>query len=269
MICNTAEEVEVEGLRLLRQNTGLRVWAIGPLLPLDANSSQGRVGKKSGLEAEEITEWLSSQQQSSVLYISFGSQNSISSSQMMSLAIGLESSGHPFIWVIRPPVEFDLNSDFKHEWLPNGFEARMKEKKQGLLVKRWAPQVEILSHKSVGAFLSHCGWNSVLESLSRGVPIIGWPLASEQFYNSKMVEEELGVGVELARGVVDEVRSEEVERVVRLVMGGERKEVMKEKAAKLKEMIRDAMREEGEEKGSSIRAIDEFIEAAISSRLKK
>nr|DAD30590.1 TPA_asm: hypothetical protein HUJ06_009441 [Nelumbo nucifera] len=67
----------------------------------------------------------------------------------------------------------------------------MKESKQGLLVHNWAPQIDILSHTSTGAFLSHCGWNSVLESLRRGVPIIWWLLAAEQFYNSKLLEEEL------------------------------------------------------------------------------
>lgn len=270
MLCNTIEEVEMEGLRLLRKNTGLRVWPIGPLLPLDSNSSRGRSSKRAGMDAGEISKWLDSKQAGSVVYISFGSQNTISSSQMKSLAAGLESSGRPFVWVVRPPIGFDLSSDFRSEWLPDGFEGRTKEAERGLLVRGWAPQLEILSHKSTGAFLSHCGWNSVLESLSRGVPIIGWPLASEQFYNSKMVEEVLGVGVEVARGVVDEVRREEVEKVVRLVMGGDDKgKEMKAKAMRIKVMIRDAMREEGEEKGSSIRAVGEFVAAAISSRLKK
>ena len=83
---------------------------------------------------------------------------------MMELAIGLEASAKSFLWVITPPVGFDLRAEFRSEWLPEGFEEIIKETKQGLLVRNWAPQLEILSHKSTGAFLSHCGWNSVLES---------------------------------------------------------------------------------------------------------
>ncbi|XWS67699.1 hypothetical protein CRYUN_Cryun04dG0028300 [Craigia yunnanensis] len=94
--------------------------------------------------------------------------------------MGLEASGVAFIWVIRPPL--------KAEWLHDGFEKRIKKSNQGILVSQWAPQVEILYHRSTGTFLSHCGWNSVLESLSNGVPIIGWPLAGEQFFNSHLLE---------------------------------------------------------------------------------
>ncbi|KAM1049994.1 hypothetical protein TB2_031322 [Malus domestica] len=103
---------------------------------------------------------------------------------MMELTVGLEEIGKPFVWVIRPPVGFDVKGDFKAEWLPDGFEERMSKRKQGLLVHNWAPQLEILSYKSTGFFVSHCGWNSVMESLSQGVPIVGWPLAAEQAYNS-------------------------------------------------------------------------------------
>lgn len=265
IVCNTVEEVETEGLRLLRRIAGgLRVFPVGPLLPLESNSSHERSGRKPGVEAGCIVEWLDSYESGSVVYVSFGSQNTVSASQMMSLAAGLESSGHPFVWVVRPPLGFDLSSEFRPEWLPQGFEERMRASGRGILIRQWAPQLEILSHDSTGAFLSHCGWNSVLESLSRGVCIIGWPLASEQFYNSKMVEEELRVGTELARGTVEEVTSDAVEAAVRMVIEGDEGREMKERAGKYREMIREAMREEGEVKGSSIRSVDELIEMAMS-----
>ncbi|KAF2322261.1 hypothetical protein GH714_009638 [Hevea brasiliensis] len=177
-----------------------------------------RAGKQPGISTKSCLEWLDLHSQGSVLYISFGSQNSISPSQMMELAIGLEESSKPFIWVIRPPVGFDRKAEFKAEWLPEGFEELINNRKQGLLVRNWAPQLEILSHKSTGAFLSHCGWNSVLESLSQGVPIIGWPLAAEQAYNSKMLAEEMGVSVELTRGLHSNITWKEVKKVVDLVM---------------------------------------------------
>lgn len=196
---------------------------------------------------------------------SFGSQNSISPSQMMELAIGLEESAKPFIWVIRPPVGFERKSEFRAEYLPEGFEERMEKRKQGLLVRNWAPQLEILSHKSTGAFLSHCGWNSVLESLSQAVPIIGWPLAAEQAYNSKMLVEEMGVSVELTRGVQRSIEWKEVKKVIELVMdkkgkGGD----MRSKAMVIKEQLRASVRDEGEDKGSSVKALDDLIKTLQS-----
>lgn len=162
--------------------------------------------------------------------MSLGSKKIISVPQMMELAIGLESRGKAFIWVLRPPIGHDVNEDFGPEWLPNGFEDCVKERKQGLLVHKWAAQLDILAHESTGAFLSHCGWNSVIESLNCGVPIIGWPLASEQFYISKMLEE-LGVCMELARGVQHNVKHQRVESVIGVVMGRtEKGEEMKKNA---------------------------------------
>lgn len=280
MLCNTVEEVEKMGLELLRKNTKLPVWSVGPLLPpslFSPSSPSGeitsqRVGKESGISSEVCMSWLNLHRPSSVLYISFGSQNTISAAQMMQLANGLEKCGRDFMWVVRPPIGHDINGEFRAEWLPDGFEERVLARKQGILVRKWAPQVEILAHESTGAFLSHCGWNSVLESLSHGVPIIGWPLASEQFYNSKMMVEELGVCVEIARGNGGggggEMECGRVEKVIEMVMGEtEKGKEMKRKAKEMKEMIRAAVREEdGSEKGSSIRALDDFIQTAKSKR---
>ncbi|KAK1266871.1 Crocetin glucosyltransferase 3 [Acorus gramineus] len=268
MLCNSVEEVETSGFRLLRNYTGLRVYAVGPLLPfLDEKKSYKRAGKAHGLSVDACLEWLDAHPPASVLYVSFGSQNTISARQTMELAKGIEASGKAFIWVIRPPVEFDIGGEFKNEWLPEGFEERMRESARGVLVRDWAPQLEILSHASTGAFLSHCGWNSALESLSRGVPMIGWPLASEQFYNSVMLEEELGVCVELARGKEVVVPGKEVERVVRVVMGEERGAELRRRAVVLRELLEDSMKEgDGEGKGSSLKAIDEFLEIALSGK---
>ncbi|CAK7323062.1 unnamed protein product [Dovyalis caffra] len=278
-LCNTVEEFEPEGLEWLRKFVKLPVWAIGPLLPpvvlkndssslvISSGISTRRAGKRPEISTEKCMEWLESYSPGSVLYVSFGSQNSISPSQMMELAIGLEESAKPFIWVVRPPVGFDKKCDFRAEWLPDGFEERMKNRKQGLLVRNWAPQLEILSHMSTGAFLSHCGWNSVLESLSQGMPIIGWPLAAEQAYNSKMLVEEMGVGVELTRGVQSSIDWKEVKKVIELVMdkkgkGGD----MRNKAMVIKEQLRASVRDEGEDKGSSVKALDHLMRTLESKR---
>ncbi|XP_058092294.1 UDP-glycosyltransferase 92A1-like [Magnolia sinica] len=264
---NTVEELERAGLGYFRRKTSRTVWPVGPI----ASFLRNREGdlNKDGVSIDNCIEWLNLHRPSSVLYICFGSQNTISASQMMELALGLEASGQNFIWVIRPPLEFEINGDFRAEWLPEGFENRITERKSGILVRKWAPQMEILSHGSTGAFLSHCGWNSVLESLSRGVPLIGWPMSGEQFYNSKMMEEELGVCVEIARGCDWEVSGENVRRVIEMVMGGsERGEEMRRKALGVREMMEEAVREDEGFKGSSVKMMEEFISTLSSMKMK-
>ncbi|MQM22625.1 hypothetical protein Taro_055680 [Colocasia esculenta] len=177
------------------KNTGVPVFSIGPILPPETISSAERAAKVLGIAPEACIEWLDVHPPHSVLYVSFGSQKSVSAHQMVPLAAGLEASGRSFIWVIRPPFSFDVTGQFRAEWLPEGFEEWARSSGRGLLVRDWAPQLEILTHGSVGVFLSHCGWNSTLESLARGVPLIGWPMAAEQFYNVKILEEEMGVCV--------------------------------------------------------------------------
>ncbi|XP_039137457.1 crocetin glucosyltransferase 3-like [Dioscorea cayenensis subsp. rotundata] len=262
-LCNTVEEVETLGLQALRCNArDVPVYPVGPLVPLEGLIT----GKRLGEEFEACVQWLDSRSPCSVIYICFGSESNISASQMMALAKGLEASGKPFIWVIKPPFGFAMKGEFRDEWLPEGFEERMRASGQGLLVKTWAPQLEILGHKSTGVFVNHCGCNSLLESLSRGVPIISWPLAYDQFCVSKVMVEELGVCVELAKGVEDEVECAEVERVIGLVLDGEKGEEMKRKALKCMEMMREAMKDNGDVKGSSLTALDEFIKCVSVSR---
>ncbi|KAL5567196.1 hypothetical protein UlMin_030360 [Ulmus minor] len=258
ILFNTVEDLDKTGLGYFRRKIGRKIWAIGPvLLPVDG---QSRAGKEDG-----ITKWLDSKPEKSVLYISFGSQNTISSSQMMELALCLEQSSKNFIWVVRPPVGFDINGEFKSgEWLPEGFEKRIKESNRGLLVHKWAPQVEILSHEAISAFISHCGWNSVLEALIHGVPIIGWPVAAEQFYNVMLLEKELGVCVEIARGKNSEVRHEDMVAKIELVLEKERGREMRIRGCEIKEMIEKAMEDDEKGfKGSSVEAMDDFLNAAL------
>ncbi|KAG0453326.1 hypothetical protein HPP92_025990 [Vanilla planifolia] len=261
LLCNTVAEVEPSALRLVGEICQLPVLTVGPLV-----DSGHRSGREPGIGVAECVEWLGAHRPASVLYISFGSQNTIGAAQMMALAEGVEASGVPFIWVVRTPAGFDMTAEFEAErWLPEGFEERAAQGRRGLVVPRWAPQVEILSHGAIGGFLTHCGWNSVQESLSRGVPMIGWPLASEQFYNS-MVIEEIGVAVEVARGVQGDVDARKVERVVRMLMQGEKGREMKEKAARCEEMMMAAVAEDGEKKGSSLRAVEEMFEMAYAMK---
>nr|AFJ53035.1 UDP-glycosyltransferase 1 [Linum usitatissimum] len=257
ILFNTAEELDSIGLCYFRRKLGIPAWPIGPVL-LNRNLSNSG----SGISSNSCKAWLDTKPEKSVLYVSFGSQNTINPSQMMQLGKALASSKINFIWAVRPPIGFDINSDFQSKkWLPENFEENTSGR--GILIEKWAPQVEILSHKATGGFLSHCGWNSVLESLSCGVPMIGWAMAGEQFFNVKFLEENLGVCVEVARGKSCEVRCEEiVEKIEAVMSGGE----IRRKAVEVKEMMRKAVDEgDGGRKGSSLIAVDEFLTAAMTS----
>ena len=266
---NTVEEIDQIGLTYFRQQMNRPVWPIGPV-KLTLGSKAGS-GKDSGITWEICKNWLDSKPYGSVLYISFGSQSTISLSQMMELAKALEASGKDFIWVIRPPLEFDINSEFNaEEWLPKGFEQRVGVENKGLLVHNWAPQVEILSHKSLGAFLSHCGWNSVLDSLSHGVPILAWPIMAEQHFNAKKLEEEMGVCVEVANGASSEVGHEDIVAKIELVMNEtEKGKDMTRKAGEVMDIIKNAKKDEDGLTGTSVKAIDEFFNATVLWREKK
>ncbi|CAN6285701.1 unnamed protein product [Urochloa humidicola] len=257
LVVNTSEAIEPKGLRLIRKLSGLPTFAVGPLIG-------GRTPPNGGVSEDACIKFLDTKPPASVLYVSFGSQNTIPAAQMMELARGLEASGRPFIWSVRPPAEFDGDEEFRAEWLPDGFE----ERAAGVVVRGWAPQVGILAHASTGAFLSHCGWNSVLESLWHGVPVVGWPLVGDQVFDSRLLEE-LGVGVELASGRVFGGLGKgwkHVRDVVETVLGdGEKARDMRRKAAELKELVRAAVSvgADGEGKGSSVLAMESLLDSAF------
>ncbi|WVZ85232.1 hypothetical protein U9M48_032180 [Paspalum notatum var. saurae] len=256
VLVNTAESLEPKGLAMLRRflGGGVPVYPIGPLLR--AATTPGGAKKNTTTSSSPILSWLDKQLPGSVLYVSFGSTYTITAPQTMALAAGLERSAHRFVWVVRPPAGFDSGDidDGKAEWLPEGFRERAEASGQGLVVRCWAPQVEVLAHAATGAFLTHCGWNSAQESLAHGVPMLGWPLSAEQFYNAKMLAEEMGVCVEVARGMRAAPSAEEFAAAVETVLGDtvERAE-MRRKAAEMKEVI-SAARE-----GSSVKVMERLF----------
>ncbi|PRQ27424.1 putative flavonol 7-O-beta-glucosyltransferase [Rosa chinensis] len=124
----------------------------------------------------------------SVIYVSFGTQAGLLENQLNEVILGLEQAGVPFVLVVMR-----LNT-----WSPpNGLEEKLKGK--SIVTKEWVDQHQILSHRAVGGFMSHCGWNSVIESISAGVPILAWPMFAEQCLNAKLVVEGLGAGLEIKK----------------------------------------------------------------------
>ncbi|NP_001150551.2 indole-3-acetate beta-glucosyltransferase [Zea mays] len=194
--------------------------------------------------AAESKAWLDAQQAGSVLYVSFGSMASLSPEQMGEIAEGLYGSGKPFLWVVRATEAAKV---------PKGFADRAQATR-GLLVS-WCPQLEVLAHPAVGCFFTHCGWNSTVEALSAGVPMVAMPDWSDQTTNAKYIQDVWRVGVRVrpdGRGVV---RSEEVERCVRDVMEGEMGEEFRARASHWSSKARKAMGEGG----SSDVAISNFL----------
>jgi coniferyl-alcohol glucosyltransferase len=151
----------------------------------------------------------------------------MSEGQMRELAYGLELSKQKFIWVVRQPMEEDAYAAFFNtgkvgdglavvDYLPEGFVNRTRG--MGICVPIWAPQAEILKHPATGGFVTHCGWNSVLESILNGVPMVAWPLYAEQKMNATLLSKELGVAVRVKATDGEIVRREQIAKLIRRVM---------------------------------------------------
>nr|CCO13612.1 anthocyanidin 3-O-glucosyltransferase like protein [Arabis alpina] len=230
VLVNTWEELQGNTLAALRQDGKLSrvmkvpVYAIGPIV-----RTNGSVKKP-----DSIFQWLDQQPERSVVYVCLGSGGTLSLEQTMELASGLELSGQRFLWVLRRPTSYlgassGDDDDQVCAGLPDGFLDRTSG--VGLVVTQWAPQVEILSHGSIGGFLSHCGWSSVLESLTKGVPIVAWPLYAEQWMNATLLTEEIGVAVRTSELPAKEViGQEEVAVLVRKIVVEEDEEGRKIRA---------------------------------------
>lgn len=240
------EQVYVD--HVMREAGHDRIWVVGPLLPINDDD-------KPNLSSEDETiTWLNSCPDRTVVYICFGTQAVLSNTQMQAIASGLEKSGVRFILCVKgDPIG---HPDDGYNMIPVGYEDRVAGR--GLIIKKWAPQQRILSHRAVGAFLTHCGWNSVLEGLVGGVPMLTWPVEGEQFLNASLLVDELKVGMRVTEGAETVPDSNELARVVMEVISQERSEkvnAMQERVTELRGMALEAIREGG----SSYKDLDGFV----------
>lgn len=236
MITNSFYELEPRFADYWSQHLGPKSWCVGPLClanqPMIANITHP------DNKHETWMQWLNCKlaDRQPVLYVAFGTQAELSPEQIQEIARGLELSNTSFLWVTRPKVLDHLK----------GFEERVKDR--ALIVKEWVDQSEVLKHKSIKGFLSHCGWNSVMESICAKVPILALPLMAEQHLNARFVVEEIGVGLRImprngsVRGFVE---AEEVEKMVRELMEGEKGEGVRKKVKEMGENAWETMKEGG------------------------
>lgn len=171
---NSFEELEPEYVEEFGRVRGGKVWCIGPVsLRNKDDSDKLERGSKSLVDENKCLEWLDLQGPGSVVYVCFGSLGRFTTPQLVEIGLGLEVSGRPFVWVVRE----GKSEEFENWMAEDGFEERNRGK--GVLVRGWAPQVLILSHPTVGGFVTHCGWNSTLEGVCAGVPMVTWPLFAD------------------------------------------------------------------------------------------
>lgn len=187
-VFNSFDALEGEYLEDLVTKTGHhRVYGVGPLSLVGERESESLDDANS-----DVWGWLDECPEGSVLYVCFGSQKLLNGKQMEALASGLERSRTRFLWVVKTGGEEGYGV------VPEGFEERVQGR--GLVVKAWAPQRAILNHRAVGGFLSHCGWNSVLEGIVAGVIVLGWPMEADQFLNARLLVEDVGTSVTVCEG---------------------------------------------------------------------
>ncbi|KAI4349074.1 hypothetical protein L6164_009715 [Bauhinia variegata] len=266
IVVNSFEELEPEYAKECRRVTGHKIWCIGPVSLLNKdNLDKAQRGKRdSSHDASQYLKWLDSWPPSSVIYVCLGSLNRVTPEQLIELGLGLELTNRPFMWVIKARGSY-RKEETEKLLLENGFEERVKGR--GVLIRDWAPQLLILSHRAIGAFLTHCGWNSTLEGICAGVPLITFPLFAEQFYNEKVVLQILETGVKVGGEKVQyigqeekngvQVKKENVKEAIEKVMGqGEEKEKRRARARHYAKMAEKAI----EKGGSSYHNMSVLIE---------
>ncbi|KAG8376584.1 hypothetical protein BUALT_Bualt09G0078800 [Buddleja alternifolia] len=249
ILCNTVQELESETISALQQKQPF--YAIGPLFePHFANNSVAR----SLLPESNCADWLNSKPDGSVLYVSFGSLAKTDKNVIIEIAGGLLLSEVNFIWVLRPGIVESVN-----ELLPDGFLDSVKDR--GLIVP-WCSQIQILTNQAIGGFLTHCGWNSVLESIWCGVPMICYPLFTDQITNRKLVVDDWRVGMNLCDG--ESITKEEVAEKIGSLMSGERADELRQEIGKVRKTLEIALAKDG----SSDKNFDCFVQDVTAEILR-
>jgi len=246
IFCNTFDKLEQEVVNWMASQWPVKT--IGPTIPSMFLDKRLEDDKEYDLNlfkpnADVCMKWLDTKDIGSVVYASFGSLAALGEQQMEEVAWGLKNSNCNFLWVVRKSEENKLPSNFLQETAEKG------------LVVTWCPQLDVLAHKAIGCFMTHCGWNSTLEALSLGVPMVAMPQWTDQPTNAKFILDVWKVGVRIKVDEKGIVTKEEIELCVRKVMEGEEGKEMKKNSMRWKELAIEAV----DEGGSSDKNIEEFL----------
>nr|AYC63478.1 UDP-glycosyltransferase [Scoparia dulcis] len=235
VVINTFDELDKEVLGALRQKFD-KVCTLGPIHMLEQlveDHNVKSIGSSLWKEDDTCIAWLNQMPPNSVLYINFGSVTVLSPHQLLELALGLANSHHYFLWIIRPDLVSGESAILPEEYL--------KEVDGRAKIVGWCSQEQVLSHPSLGGFLSHCGWNSTVESISNGVPMICWPFTAEQPTNCRYACTDWGMGLEIE----GEITREKVTHLVKVLMEREKGKEMTKKALEWKDKARLAVKPGG------------------------
>lgn len=253
IILNTFDDLEHKVLGALSSMLP-PVYSLGPLqLALNhhvRDSDIKQLGSNLWKEEPECLQWLDSKPPNSVVYVNFGSITVMTADQLTEFAWGLANSNQAFLWVIRPDLVGGESAIVPPEFVE-------ETKNRGVLAT-WCPQEKVLSHPSVGGFLTHSGWNSTIESISGGVPMTCWPFFAEQQTNCWYSCNKWGIGMEID----NDVKRDEVEILVRELMEGEKGKEMKKKALEWKRKAEEAT---SIPNGSSYRNLDRLMKQVLLS----
>ncbi|XP_051206405.1 7-deoxyloganetin glucosyltransferase [Lolium perenne] len=263
IILNTLDELEQPTLDAMRDILP-PVYTIGPLnflaeqlLP-DGGGPLAATRSSLWKEDRSCLEWLHGREPGSVVYVNFGSVTTMSSQELLEFAWGLANCGYDFLWIVRNDL-LAKGDAAASATLPPEF---LETTKGRCLLTTWCEQEAVLRHEAVGVFLTHCGWNSTMEGLSAGVPMLCWPFFADQQTNTRYACVEWGVGMEVG----DDVRREVVEARIREAMGGEVGKEMKRKATEWKEVGLRATTQPG---GRSLANFDSLLKDVLTAASKK
>ncbi|GAB2234997.1 hypothetical protein Drorol1_Dr00004273 [Drosera rotundifolia] len=251
ILVNTMEFLEHQDLNKAQAFFSSQILPIGPFHKLAPKSTSSNSLLK---EDTSCISWLDKQKPKSVLYISFGSLAKITAPEFMEAIWGLEASEQPFLWVIRPGLV--IGGQSWDQLLPESFQETVQ--KRGCIVS-WAPQTQVLAHQAIGGFWTHCGWNSTLESICEGVPMICKPSFGDQFVNTKCITSVWKVGLDLKD---NKIERGEIERCVRRLMAENEGDELRQRAAILKEKAELCLKEEG----SSLKYLNKLVDIISSIR---
>ncbi|XP_027185320.1 UDP-glycosyltransferase 76B1-like [Coffea eugenioides] len=245
LIFNTFKELEDNELMKIGQEFCIPIFAVGPLHKYFPASSSSLLRQD-----QSAIIWLDKQAPKSVIYVSFGSIAEMDETQLSEVAWGLANSRQPFLWVIRPGL---VQNSEELARLPNGFLEAVEGR--GYIVE-WAPQQEVLAHPAIGGFWTHSGWNSTLESICEGVPMICSPFFGDQMVNSRFVNDVWKLGLQLEKGL----DREEIEMLIRRLMTEKEGEEIRDRVMSLKDTINSCL----EQGGSSNQSLESFIDYILS-----